>query len=309
MKKIFLLLCCLFSGVTLFAQHSPEEQAARQARSVHLLYEKVPHDAIVYYTEATVMACQPGTYIALIGFDAGYIGIQQLVDGRRIAIFSIWEPSNPMDFSADPTKVKKEIATRCLYAGEGVNATRFGGEGTGGKSMMDFDWQLAEKVRMAVTVEADQTPDRSVYSGWVYKEGAWFRMASFSSMVTKGKTTLSSPYSFVEDFYRNIASRDRVRAVLFSNFWSCNGDVWTETTSATFSADNNALTSIDAGSSPVGFWCATGGGIKNITTPLGKIIKSGGVPTHPESEGIRTALLEAWKSHPVVKVEATQPVE
>lgn len=296
MKRFILgLFCCLFACSFALAGNSPEGQAARQARSVHLFYKEVPKDAKVFYMEACVVRAAPGSYYCLIGFKGGYAGIQQLRNGQHIAIFSLWEPSNPFDFSADPNKVDASIATRCLYAGEGVDASRFGGEGTGGKSMVPFAWEVGRPVRMAVSVGKDEDPERATYTGWIYSGDQWFRIAVFSSAVNKGDMTLREPYSFIEDFMRNVKSRDEVRVACFSPLWAHNGEGWTECSNATFSADGNALKTIDAGAASYGFWCATGGQTVNKTTQLSQEIKGGGAALD-SSEEIRQSLVEAIRA-------------
>ncbi len=278
MKRFLTVAAAALAACALFGQ-SGEQQAARQARSVHLGYLGVPPSAKVFYVEATADRFHPGSYLCLLGFDGGYAGVQELVDGRHVAIFSVWEPSDPFDFKAHPDAVHEERRTKALYGGEGVQVSRFGGEGTGGKSMMPWAWQLGKPVCMAVSCAPDG-PYRTAYTCWVWDEAKadWFRMATFSTLVGGEQATLRAPYSFLEDFWRNVASKGQVRAARFSRLWAWDGRAWGASPSARFTADANTLTTIDAGPAADGFWLATGGDTANVTTPLWAEVRPGGAP-------------------------------
>ena len=111
-----------------FAACGPREAAAppRAARSVHLGY-RAP-DAVLFYNEMTVLQSTPGSYFMAAGWNTGYFGIQELSDGRKVILFSVWDPT-PGD---DPNAVKQEERVECLYNAPDVRIRRFGGEGTGG---------------------------------------------------------------------------------------------------------------------------------------------------------------------------------
>ena len=290
--KRFLLLAMLSLTVPLFAQ-SGEQQAARQARSVHLGYREWGKPAEIFYIEATATRFWPGTYMCLLGFDGGYAGVQEHANGNHVAIFSIWEPSNPFDFSAHPDAVHEDKRTKELYHGEGVRIRRFGGEGTGGQSMTDFAWRVGEPVRMAVSCTPDG-PFRTAYTCWLWKGDAWFRMATFSTLVGGDKATLRGPYSFLEDFLRNVKSKAEVRAATFSRLWAYSDGAWHDSKSAQFTADSNTLLTIDAGPAPDGFWLATGGDTTNATVKLWGTVRPGGAPD--ASAPYRAKLLEAVRA-------------
>ncbi len=278
----------------LFAQ-SGEEQAARQARSVHLVYQEGREPVEIFYCEATPLQSAPGTYFCVLAFDAGYTGFQELTDGTQIVLFSVWDPGDAHNFAARPDQVEEAQRTSLYYVGEGVEARRFGGEGTGGQSKMRFAWRIGQPVRMAVSCVADGK-HRKAYTGWVWRDETqeWFRIATFSSLVGADKPGLTGPYSFVEDFFRNVQSKYKVRAARFSRLWSCSKGWWTPSPRARFSADNNLLETIDCGPAPDGYWLATGGTITNATTKLWQTLAPGGAPD--DSEAIRGRLLEAVKA-------------
>ncbi len=278
MKGLMTVAVAVMAAAVAFGQ-SGEEQARRQARSVHLQYQGFAEPAQVFYVEATADRFWPGSYLCMLGFDGGYAGVQELVDGRRVAIFSVWEPSDPFDFKAHPDAVHEEKRTKVLYGGQGVEVGRFGGEGTGGKSMTLWPWELGKPVRIAVSCAPDG-PYRTAYTCWLWDDAKddWFRMATFSTLVGGSQATLREPYSFLEDFRRDVKSKDAVRAARFSRLWAWDGQKWGESDQARFTADANTLTTIDAGPAADGFWLATGGDTRNVTVPLWGAIRPGGAP-------------------------------
>lgn len=290
MKRITAVLLTALASFSLYAQ-SPEEQAARQARSVHLAYQNWGSSAKIFLIQATIDQFTPGSYCCLLGFTGGYMGVQELRDGKRVAIFSVWEPGNPFDFGAKPDDVDVAKRTMPIYSGKSVEVSRFGGEGTGGKSMIVFPWEIGKPITMAVSAGRGGNY-RTHYTGWIWNDEKqeWFRMATFSSLVGKGDPEILAPYSFVEDFRRDVVSRDEVRTARFSPLWTYTGSEWIVSTEARFTADTNALETVDAGPAACGFWLATGGKTANVTTKLWDRFSAGGVPE--ELEGPRKHLVE-----------------
>ncbi len=295
MKRLLMsVLMGLWAGVALAMGPSGEEQAARQARSVHLQYRGWKGPAEVFYMETTVDVFCPGSYACVIAFDGGYAGVQELSNGERVAIFSIWEPGG-LNLAAKEHEVDMALRTECLYQGEGVQVSRFGGEGTGGKSMGGYAWQNGKPVIMALSAEA-VNEHRTAYTCWLWHEEAkgWFRMATFSSLVGDSKKGMTGPYSFLEDFKRDVKSRDLVRAARFNRMWCWNGKAWSAANTALFSGDANTLTTVDGGPTATGFWMATGGKTVNQTAKLWSVISAGGVE---DDSGVRRAkLLEAIRA-------------
>ena len=209
---VLALAICL-SGATAVSEESPWH---RGARSVHA-WHHAP-DAEWVYGEAKVEESVPGSYFAVIGFNCGYFGIQELLDGSKVAIFSIWDPGDPFDFGAKADSVEEHLRTKNLYAGEGVMIKRFGGEGTGGQSMMPFDWKIGDVCRFAIHAQRDGD-HRVAYTGYLWRDGDWFKMATFSTLQSKGDPAIKGVYSFVEDFRRTPESRAKVRRADFLNFF------------------------------------------------------------------------------------------
>lgn len=235
-------------------------------RSVHLGYTAEAGTA--FYVEATVRQSAPGTYFCAVGFNSGYFGIQELGNGKKLAIFSVWDPTA----GDDPKTVPEEKRVKTLHKGEGVRVGRFGGEGTGGQSFIDnFDWKVGDTYRFLVTCEPDGK-DRMAFSGHIYlpAKKEWFHMVTFSTLTDK--KTLGGYYSFVEDFKRDRVSTTKTRTAEYGNAWvkSAKGGDWKPVTEARFTADSNPVLNIDAGlaQSKDRFFLSTGGEIENKGTKL-----------------------------------------
>ena len=252
---------------------------ARAARSVHLQWSAAESEA--FYVEATVAQSTPGTYVSAIGWSGGYFGIQEVRDGKKIAIFSVWDPTK----GDDPKAVKPEERVELLHEGEGVRIKRFGGEGTGGQCMVDFPWAVGETVRFLVSAEVQEAAGiaggKTAYSGWIFDpaQKAWRHLVTFRRR-NAGKW-LRGLYSFVEDFRRDTKSADDVRRAQFGNVWmKLRAGEWQAVTQAKFTAsraDWEARDSINAGPAGDGFFLATGGDTQR-TTELTASMKTATAP-------------------------------
>ncbi len=230
-------------------------------RSVHLAYPAPV--AVSFYNEITIEKSAPGTYFMVCGWGKGYFGIQELANGKKLVLFSVWDPGN----QDDPKTVKEEVQVKTLHKGEGVRVGRFGGEGTGGQSFFDYDWKIGETYRFLVTAKAVEK--RSEYSGYFYipEKKEWRHLVTFSTPT--GGDLLKGDYSFVEDFKRDKVSTTHTRRARFGNGWVETVDgKWQPITRAKFTADANPVTNIDAGLDNDHFFLATGGEIENNTVPL-----------------------------------------
>ena len=255
---LFASLLVLIVATTAMADKSLEGIACR---SVHLRYPAP--ESVLFYNEVTVQQSAPGTYFMACGFANGYFGMQELADGKKVVLFSVWDPGS----QNDPKSVEADRQVKVVAQGEGVRVKRFGGEGTGAQSMLDYDWKIGQTCRFLVkaTVEGDRT----AFSAWFFvpEQKTWHPLATFSTLA-KGRA-LHGYYSFVEDFRRNRTSATQVRKADFGNGWirTPKGD-WLPLTRATFTGDSNPATNIDAGTENGNFFLATGGNTTNSHTPL-----------------------------------------
>lgn len=270
-----------------FASAAPELEGIA-CRSVHLSYEKVPA-AAVFYNEVQVEASADGTYFCVCGFSRGYYGIQQLADGKKVILFSVWDPGD----QNDPSRVPDEQRVQRLYQHPDVRVKRFGDEGTGGQSFLDFEWKVGVTYRFAVA--ARRVGDRTEYASYFFHpdDKGWRHLVTFSTLTED--TQLSGYYAFIEDFRRNRVSATETRRALFSNpSVMTDGGQWQPIEAARFTGDGNPVTNIDSGLADNQFWIATGGEIVNRHNPLNAVLhrKSVERPTTPPSD--LTPIVTQW---------------
>jgi len=256
LRTVFLMVCLSSWGP--ICALAAEESPPRAARSVHLWYPA--EQAVVYYNEVTVEQSHPGSYFCVCGFKHGYFGIQELGQGGKVVIFSVWEPGN----QNNPNAVAEDRRVKVLHEGEGVRVSRFGNEGTGGKSMFDYQWKVGETYKCMV--KASVEGDRTTYAAYFYlnEEKNWKHLASFQTIT--GGDYLSGYYSFIEDFRRDGQSARNVRRAQYGNGWVKTKDnQWQPLTRATFTADATPTMNIDAGVKDGRFFLHTGGDTENHT--------------------------------------------
>jgi hypothetical protein len=268
------LLC--FAGCAVISVGAAE--SPRAARSVHLGYPAPEGD--LFYNEVTVEQSTAGSYFMACGWNTGYFGMQELRSPtNKVIIFSVWDPTKGDDANKVPLEQRVEV----LHEGTGVKASRFSGEGTGGKSMWPYLWTTNEVCRFAV--KASVEGDKTSYEGWFFdhRSDAWKHLVTFRTR-TGGKP-LRGYYSFIEDFRRDGRSVNEVRRARFGNglVRSTKGE-WVSLNQAKFTASNadwESKENIDAGVSKDLFYLATGGNVTR-SRELGKLIELPLIrPAHP----------------------------
>ena len=260
---VFLVPCLLH------AAPDSAELVKRQCRSVHLGYETPKAKAA--YIEVVPQKSAPGTYFCALGFHMGYFGIQELADGKKIALFSVWEPENAV----------AEDRVKMVEKGDGVMDQRFGGEGTGGQSRMEFPWEIGKPVKFFVQAKPDG--GFTEFSGHIYDpaQSKWRLMATFRTR-SKG-ISLEGLYSFIEDFRRNYESAGIVRTAAFQNGWVLDAaDKWLPMDKARFTGDVTPSTNVNAGPVTDGFFLQTGGDTEPKTTKLWEKMTRQSVGKPPE---------------------------
>ncbi|MGN0853912.1 MAG: DUF3472 domain-containing protein [Kiritimatiellia bacterium] len=269
MKSLILALVVSVSciGICRAADPAPAAPAPRgpkQARSVHLTYAPQAPKARVVEGTVTVTETQPHTYFAIICCDRGYCGVQDLGPAGHVFLFSVWEPGDPMNLKARADQVAEDIRAKVVYCAPGTEASRFGGEGTGAKTMTKFDWKVGEPV--SARIEVDPDGERTAFTCHVRKgtDGAWRKIATISTLGAKSE--LGRVYSFVEDFARNYTSATLVRRAEFSGFRSRTDatSAWVPAMKAQFTGDPTPTLNVDAGRTASGsFFLQTGGATRN----------------------------------------------
>lgn len=257
MRSRVLFLILLVIPALLRADKSLEGIACR---SVHLRYPGP--EGLAFYNELTVEQSAGGTYFMACGFDRGYFGMQELANGKKVVLFSVWDPGS----QNDPKSVPADQQVKVLDQGAGVRVKRFGGEGTGAQSFLDYDWKVGQTCRFFIKATPDGT--RTAYAAYFRPSdaNAWTHLATFSTL--NGRP-LRGYYSFVEDFRRNRVSATQARRARFGNGWiRTTAGQWVALTVARFSADSNPATNIDAGADGARFYLATGGATENAHAKL-----------------------------------------
>ncbi|WP_166820544.1 DUF3472 domain-containing protein [Thalassoroseus pseudoceratinae] len=235
-------------------------------RSVHLGYPAP--EGRTFYNEATIRKSAPGSYFMVCGWNRGYFGLQEIGNGKKVVLFSVWDSGQN-----NPNAVPAEKRVKILHQDADVRVGRFGGEGSGGQSFFDFDWKIGETYRCMV--RATPNGPRTEYAGYFYlpKTKEWKHLVTFSTL-SKGQP-LRGYYSFVEDFKRNRVSTTHARVADFGSGWveTTTGE-WIPLLKARFTGDANPVMNINGGkTSPTTFFLATGGETKNVDTPLREMIE------------------------------------
>jgi hypothetical protein len=205
----------------------------RNAASVHLSYP-APDGAEIawFYTEVTAVDDPVHTFYMACGFHRGYFGMQVNSPTERRIIFSVWDSGGE---AADRGKVAAEDRVELVAKGEGVHASDFGNEGTGGHSHLECLWKTGEPQRFllgAMPVDATHT----IYAGHYFhpEKKEWMLISAMKAPKDGG--WLKGLHGFSENFG---GSTGHVRRkALFSDQWIRTRDgKWQELTVASFSHD------------------------------------------------------------------------
>jgi hypothetical protein len=262
MMRVILLLTFLMALEIAGA----ETTQPRAARSVHLGWPAPESE--IFCTSMIVDQSVPGSYFMACGWNTGYFGIQELANGKKVILFSVWDPTK----GDNPNDVKSEERVECLFNDPEMRIRRFGGEGTGGQCLGDFAWHIGETNRFLVRGAVQGA--RTAYSGFVFQNGAWRKLVTFRTRT--GGLPLKGLYSFVEDFRRDTKSAQEVRKARFTDGWvkSVGGD-WIALAKGRFTASGaewEARDSINAGLDDGCFYLQTGGDTQN-TLPLHSFVE------------------------------------
>ena len=219
------------NGLLLIGATNPEIWAIPNgnAQSVHFGYALPKGETALWaYAEAKSLPGPPTTYNCVLGFGHGYFGFQRKTAGpetkERVFIYSLWDNGYVKN---DAKKVSAEelrdLVVTTVAKGEGVNASAFDHEGSGGHSDLPYAWKDNATYSFLLGVKADG--DAAVYSAWVKlaETGQWRFLTSFRRPKTVAK--IDGLYSFVEDWSGSYGQVER--KCLYSNLWIRNsGGKW-----------------------------------------------------------------------------------
>ncbi len=231
-------------------------------RSVHLGYPKA--EGTAFYNTCRPVTSARGTYFCVCGWDAGYYGIQELGNGDKVLLFSIWDSDKN-----DPNAAPEAERVKTEFVDPRVRVKRFGGEGSGGQSFFPLKWELDQTYRFIVSMThatAGRVFQLAVRAG--YEEVDEARHLFGASQ----RTVLRGLYSFVEDFQRNRTSTMFTRRAQFgpaATVWAMeHGPPW----SGPLHWRCQPVVNIDSRIVESRFELATGGSITNEHNPLNQIM-------------------------------------
>lgn len=254
----------------------------RRAASVHLGYP-VPEGKQVewFYGEIKVPEGEDkiGTYFMSCGFHRGYFGMQVNSPVERRIIFSVWDAGDEPDKRSN---VKYEDQVVLLAKGDSVDASGFGGEGTGGHSHWVYNWKAGETYRFLMHSVPEGTT--TTYSAYFYvpEHQEWKLIASFRA--PKDGKYMGHLYSFLENF--SFENGHLGRKGYFGNHWiKTNTGEWLELTKAKFTNDATAKAQdrIDFGGGVENGWFYLwNSGFKPANAKYGDIFERSATGRHPE---------------------------
>jgi len=210
----------------------------RRGASTHYFYTLPASDVEYFYNEILVTEenAVNSTYYMMNGFSQGYMGIQQVSNGERKVLFSVWSPYQ----TDDPNDIPEEMRVKLLRKGANVTIGEFGNEGSGGQSWLHYAWKPGVTYKALVGIRPDGNGN-SIYTGYFFADNEWKLIASFSRPQTN--TYYKGAYSFLENFVPGQSIY--TRSVSFKNQWVrlVSGD-WREITEAKFSMDDTGRSGI-----------------------------------------------------------------
>ena len=192
--------------------------------SCHLGYDVGKRDAEVDWATISITVPEEydmeGSYYMALGFGGGYFGIQNNHEGKRNALFSVWNTQ----VSDDPNAVAKEHQVLVMNHGEGVTAQNFGGEGSGKQSFINVGWQANRTYQFLL--HAERVDSNTVdYSAWFHDtvNDKWIYLSTLRRPNTK--VLLTGLHSFLENF--TPLQGNKVRKAYYHDGWARTTDgVW-----------------------------------------------------------------------------------
>ncbi len=204
----------------------------KNAASVHIRYPEADGQNVEwFYNEVKGETDPVNTFYMACGFSRGYFGMQVNGPRTRHIIFSIWDSGKE---PTDRSKVKDGDKVKLLGKGDGVVASDFGNEGTGGHSHLVYPWQTPVRQKFLVHSVKDGTG--TIYTSYFFSSEAkkWNLVSSFRAPKDGG--LLHGLHSFIEDFWGD--NGQLKRAAEFGPVWirTAEGE-WKQMKIAQFSHD------------------------------------------------------------------------
>lgn len=209
----------------------------RRGPSIHLKYQ-LPCDKNIsyFYNEIIVPDGEDaiGAYFCAAGFNGGYFGIQVNSTTERRVLFSIWSPYK----TDDPACIPDEYKVRLIRKGDAVYVGEFGNEGSGGQSILRYNWKSETKYKFLINATPSSN-NHTQFTAWFWtpEKNHWMLIASFVRPMES--LFLRNIYSFSENF---IPETGHIcRTARFGNQWirDCHEN-WHEITTAELTGDETS---------------------------------------------------------------------
>jgi len=182
---------------------------APHAGAQHLLWK--PTEAAAKYTAiyGEIQVLNTGDTIYYCGCNwwpgnpaGGYTGIQDPGGGRRNMIFSIWDTSDTLHPHV------RQAESRTVYS-------RFGGEGTGAHTHLDYNWTLGKTYRFYVTKEPDAKKENTLTKLYFEDDHLhkWVHEATISNP-NDGHVSVETFGGMLNAFLENWSGKDREKPKL-----------------------------------------------------------------------------------------------
>ena len=211
-------------------------------------------------------------FVSLESDDGGtpgccYAGFQILEDGSKVAILSVWNI-----YAVDANGKTTVIHATRTYPDNPRVGGKFGGEGTGIQTIVEYDWQAGRTYR--ALIQCGQTESGNCeLTFWVcdLTTGQWDKLAAYD--LGYGNTSILSIGCFLENFATDYAAE--IRTTELSNFRanSLSEGGWVSATSALWERQFETWPGSYAyGSDDSCFWAVTSG-IPNLCEPSAGLMR------------------------------------
>ena len=192
---------------------------------------------------------------------AAYAGFQVLEDGRKVAIMSVWKM-----FLVDKNGNKSTLDAKRIYPKEAAVASDFDGEGTGVKTIVDYDWQAGKTYRALIQCGKTKAGNSTlVFKVCDLESGKWTKLIAYD--LGYANSHMGKLACFLENYLPEFAAE--VRTAEWSNYRakSIDTDSWVSAKSAKMERQFEQWPgSYSFGSTDSCFWAITSG-VPNLCTP------------------------------------------
>ena len=176
-------------GVQTGLIHGRAQPHSTRATSIHLWYD-VPERWDQFSVDVTPLTFPTTTYYAAIGFTGGYFGMQNRGPSTAPALADKWILFSVWDTPAGDAQL--------LSAGP-MTCEGFGGEGTGSRCFMTYDWQVGSTYRFEVSYDQPAGSGYTDYTAWFTDVSTQVRQELASLRHFQAVSDFSA-YGFVEDW-------------------------------------------------------------------------------------------------------------